>query len=465
MRGLWPISALPLATAVLASAVFVGWMRWRPDVAVPLREPIQRSADASAGVAVDLAGTFANGPGEPSKITDAWPNFRGINLDAVAPDSVPLARTWGEHGPIKLWTATLGEGYAGPAVKGGRVYVTDYDQAKRADALRCLSLDDGREIWRRSYAVDTPRNHGITRTVPAVTQKYVVSLGPRCHVLCVDAETGDYRWGIDLVRQYGTTVPPWYAGQCPLIDGDRVILAPGGDALMIAVDLATGEVVWKTPNPQRWEMTHSSIVPMTFAGRRMFIYCASGGVVGVDAEDGSIVFQTTAWKVSMANVPTPVVVGEDRIFVSGGYGAGAAMLKLSKTDGRITVTAEYRLKPTIFGAEQHSPIYHEDSIFGVIPGGQLVCLGPDGEVRWKSGTERFGLGPYMIADGLIILVNDTGVLSLVEANGREFKLVAKATVIEDAHESWGPLALVDGRLLLRDMTHMVCVDLRKASYD
>ena len=98
------------------------------------------------------------------------------------------------------------------------------------DAIRCLSLDDGREIWRYNYPVEIKRNHGMSRTVPAVSGGYVVTLGPKCQVYCLNAATGALAWKKDLVRECGTTVPPWYAGQCPLIDGDRVILAPGARA-------------------------------------------------------------------------------------------------------------------------------------------------------------------------------------------------------------------------------------------
>ena len=107
----------------------------------------------------------------------------------------------------------------------------------RADKLRCFALADGRELWSQSYPVEVKRNHGMSRTVPAVTKDYVVTLGPKCHVLCAHPVTGAVYWRIDLVGQYGAKVPPWYAGQCPLIDGDRVILAPGGSALLVALAL------------------------------------------------------------------------------------------------------------------------------------------------------------------------------------------------------------------------------------
>ncbi|HNU60471.1 MAG TPA: PQQ-binding-like beta-propeller repeat protein, partial [Aquaticitalea sp.] len=133
----------------------------------------------------------------------------------------------------------------------------------------CLSLDDGAEIWNYAYPVKIKRNHGMSRTVPAVTEKHIVTLGPKCHVHCLDPVTGQFYWMIDLVKEYQTVVPPWYAGQCPLIDGERVILAPGGSALLIAVDGASGKVLWQTPNPDKWDMTHSSIIPMTFQNKKV----------------------------------------------------------------------------------------------------------------------------------------------------------------------------------------------------
>src|SRR5258708_31398390 len=126
----------------------------------------------------------------------------------------------------------------------------DYDRDKKQDALRCLSLADGREIWRFAYPVSVKRNHGMSRTVPAVTSNSVVAIGPKCHVVCVDAVSGQLRWGLDLVKQYGTTIPPWYAGQCPLVQNDEVILAPGGkDALIVSLEIATGKERWHSPNP------------------------------------------------------------------------------------------------------------------------------------------------------------------------------------------------------------------------
>lgn len=468
---LWVARAIPVVLAAGAAVALGAWIALMPQSRLEERLPGQDGSDQAklAQVeVVDLRGQFTPGPGSPATdVTTDWPRFRGPSLDAISTDGTPLARQWPSQRPTQLWSIELGEGYAGAAVHRGRVYLIDYDQTHRADVVRCLSLSDGRDVWRRSYAVDITRNHGISRTIPAVTDQFLVTFGPKCHVLCLDPATGDFKWGIDLVREYGATVPQWYAGQCPLIDGGRVILAPGGpDALLIAVNAADGNVLWKTPNPRKWQMTHSSILPITLHGQKTYVYCASGGVVGVSPDDGRVLWEYPEWKVTMANVPSPVPVGDDRIFLSGGYGAGSLLLQVEKQGDSFVPKPVLKLKPETFGSEQHTPVFHGGHIYGVIPGGQLVCLDLHGRQVWASGSKnRFGLGPYMIADGLIILMNDSGTLSLVEASPAEFKLLAQARVIERAHEAWGPFALVEGRLIGRDLTRMVCLDLRKASYD
>ena len=431
-----------------------------PTVALVERVPSAEPAVLPGATPAAVVGKFAKSDGTPADLPGSWPRFRGPNLDNISPEQTPLARTWPEGGPTVLWSLDLGEGYAGAAVLNGRVYLLDYDHAGQADVLRCLSLADGREIWRYFYSVEIKRNHGMSRTVPAVTDKCVVAIGPKCHVTCLDSTTGAFKWGIDLVRQYGTKVPPWYAGQCPLIDGNRAIIAPGGRFLMIAVDLETGAPIWKTPNPNGWQMSHSSIVPMDLAGRRTYVYCGNGGVAGISADDGSIMWQTTDWRINIATVPTPVIVGSNRIFLTGGYNAGSMMLELKNDGGTITPRTVFRLTPNVFGCEQQTPIFYQGNIYGVIAGGQLACLSPDGKQLWSSGQQRkFGLGPFMIAGGMIYVMNDTGQLTIVEASPAGCKQLAQAQVLQ-GHDSWGPMAIAGGRLIVCDLTKMVCLDVR-----
>jgi outer membrane protein assembly factor BamB len=459
--------ALPLLAAVLAVAALMFWWWNQGEDSVSERLPgadQPPGADGAAAVNPVLAGKLIQGQAQPPNLPGLWPQFRGTDRDGISPETTPLARSWQATGPRPLWAVDCGEGYAGVAIREGRVYLMDYDRDKKQNALRCLSLADGGEIWRFAYTMPVKRNHGMTRTVPAVTDKYVVAMDPKCHVLCLDAATGELRWGLNLVREFGSTIPPWYAGQCPLIDGKSVILAPGGhDALLAAVDLETGKTFWRAPNPHDWKMTHSSVMPMEFAGRRFYVYCGSGGVAGISAQDGTLLWETSAWKISIATVPSPLVLDGGRIFLAGGYNAGCLLLQLEDQGGKLTPKTVWKLGPEVFGATQQTPLFHDGHIFGTRPNGQFVCLGLDGKVLWASpAVDSFGRSPFLLADGLLFVMNEDGKLSLMEYSTARYNLLAQARVLQGG-EAWGPMALAGGRLLVRDFTHLVCLDVAAAS--
>ncbi len=455
---------IPVALVIVGVVSLYLWLKRDAAAEFTVRLPIQENfpqtflEDDGEG---PISGELVRFDGVPADLPGAWPRFRGANFDAISTEKVPLAQTWGSDGPAVLWYIDVGEGYAGAAILAGRVYLMDYDRPNEADVIRCLSLEDGKDIWRYSYNVRVKRLHGMSRTVPAVTEKHVLTLGPKCHVTCLDSVTGEFRWMLDLVRDFNATVPDWYAGQCPLIEDGKAIIAVGGDALMMAVDCETGEIVWRSPNPNNWLMTHSSIAPAEFDGTRMYVYCASGGVVGISAEDGSILWENNEWKIRVANVATPVVVGDGLIFLSGGYNAGAMMLKLSRENDTIKAQPTFRLEPEVFGSEQQTPVFYDGHIYGVRPDKLLTCLDLNGQVVWTSPATRHfgprGLGPYMIADGKIFIMDDEGLLTMAKAQPTGYEQLAQAKVLEGP-ESWGPMAIASGRLILRDMNRMICLD-------
>jgi outer membrane protein assembly factor BamB len=310
----------------------------------------------------------------------------------------------------------------------------------------------------------------MSRTVPTVTEDYVVTIGPRCHVMCVARETGDFKWGLDMVQKYGTTIPQWYTAQCPLVDGDKVILSPGGSSVMIAVNIHSGEVIWETPNEGQWKMSHSSIVPMNFNGRKMYVYSADGGVCGVAADgddEGKILWQSTAWKHSVV-APSPVILDNGRVFLTAGYGAGGMMIKVVP-DGnqyKVEVLKEYQAKDGL-ACEQQTPVVWKGHLFGILPkdGGanrnQLVCVHPDDvqTMVWTSGkTTRLGLGPFIIADKKMYILSDDGTLTMIKPDVKGYIQLAQKKIL-DGHDAWGPLAIADGRLLMRDSKTMVCLEI------
>ena len=425
--------------------------------------PAESERAVANEVQVNLAGKLETFDGVPSTLPGNWPRFRGADFDNICKDSVKLADRWPESGPEVLWSVALGEGHAAPAVFNGCVYLFDYDEANRSDALRCFSLADGKEIWRRSYTLPAKRNHGLSRTIPAVTEDCIVTIGPRCHVSCVETATGVFRWGIDLQKEYGTTEPLWFTGQCPLIDNGLAILAPGGsDALLIAVDCKTGVVVWKTLNPKGWKMSHSSIIPMMIHGEKMFVYAAIGGMVGI-SPDGKVLWEIP-WSASVV-APSPVPVAGNKIFITGGYGAGSLMVKIDKTADGFFAKEIARTGPQDWlASEQQTPILHDGLLYGIMPkdGGalkqQFVCYDPSGGLVWSSGkTQRFGLGPFLLADGKFFILHDDGTLTMLAASRTGYEQLAQYKVLE-GHDAWGPIALAGTRMLLRDSTRMVCIE-------
>ena len=443
------------------------------EVRVPIESNQQISISASDAEFEHFVrgGEFRKFDGVVSSVVrDTWPCFRGSSQDNIVRSELRLPETWDtNHLPV-LWRVELGEGYAGPAVHSGRVYVLDYDEKLKADSLRCFSIDDGREIWRRWYRVRTNKNHGYSRTVPAVSENYVVTIGPKCHVMCVDAQSGSFRWGIDLVRQYGTQVPLWYTGQCPLIDNNTAVIAPcGKDVLMMGVDCETGKVLWQTPNTDRWQMSHSSIMIMRFAGKKMYVYCAIGGILGVSAEQsdcGKVLWKTSLWKPPVV-APSPVIFDDGRIFVTAGYGAGGMMLKLHEENGTFRVESLFSTDKTIFACEQHTPILYNGYLYTILPNDageykkQLICMSPEGQIIWRSGkSHRFGLGPFLIADDKIFVLEDSGILTVAKATPSGYIQLASMKVL-NGREAWAPMAMVNGLLILRDSTQMICLDLKQ----
>ncbi len=488
------IIAVPAVTLALALSL-VAWTSSRSGVepaepgrdGTPLRDP-------SAAQQVDIGEileVFVAPAKRNLKVTDEiWPAFRGPRLDFIAPTeySVPLAPGFRNDGVVRtaplagkgiLWTVGMGEGYAAPAIAEGCAFVLDYDEEKRADSLRCFNLETGEELWRRWYRVDVKRNHGLSRTVPAISDGVVVTLGPRGQVMACETENGKLLWTIDLVREYGTEIPDWHVGQCPVIVDDKVLLAPTGtEAMFLAVDLHSGEVAWETPNPDGWKMSHASLTIMDLNGERVAVNLALGGIIGVaiDGERaGETVFKSGAWTEAVV-VPSPVQLPGNRILVTAGYGAGGALLQLHPNEDGKTFEVELAdewLPPQGISSEQQTPIVYGDYVFCVLPKSaaryreQMACYHVD-DLRkpvWTSGRERYGLGPYFIADDYLIVMDDHAAVSFLELSTEEFKPIAAVKFLEDGYDSWGPLALSDGKLIARDSLVMACLDLAELQFD
>lgn len=420
---------------------------------------------------VDIGKIFEVYSTDYKAMAESWNRFRGSGCDNISKSPLKLKDKFGPAGPDIRWSLQLGEGHSGAAIYKGLVYLLDYDEKDKADLLRCFSLANGKELWRRGYHVGVKRNHGMSRTVPAITEKYILTIGPRCHVMCLDRATGNFRWGIDLAKDYQAEIPFWYTGQCPMIDNDVAVIAAGGKSLMIGVNCETGQKLWETPNPDGWKMSHSSIMPFTFGGRKMYVYSAIGGLMGIAADGadvGKVLWKTTAWNHSVV-VPSPVCMPDGKIFITAGYGAGGMMLQLKSDNGNFSIDVLQEYLPRFgLACEQQTPVYWQGHLFGILPKdagplrNQFVCVDPSDAMKmvWSSGpTARFGLGPYFVADNKFFILDDEGTLSVIKPSVSKYIQLDQVKVVRDGADAWAPMAIADGYLLLRDSKTMVCINM------
>jgi outer membrane protein assembly factor BamB len=398
-----------------------------------------------------------------------WTRFRGADFDNKVKDKTPLIDNFPKEGPKILWEVDLGEGHAAPVIYKGKVYILDYLEDEKKDALRCFDLESGKALWQRSYKVHVKRNHGMSRTVPAITENYLVTIGPLGHVMCVDPKNGDLLWTMDMVGKYHSAIPFWYTGQCPVIDNNIAVLAPGGKAVLIGVDCASGNVVWETPNADSLQMSHSSIMPMQLGDKKIWVYAAVGAIVGIQAEGngaGKVLWQTKAFSPSVV-APSPVILPNNNIFMTAGYGAGSILFSVDPHSYAIEVLQQFKPREGL-ASEQQTPVVIGDRIYGILPKdagalrNQMVCYATNDmkTAIWGSGKDhRFGLGPYIYADGKFFIVGDDGTLYLTKAESKKLTVLDSYRVIE-GHDAWGPIAIADGYLLMRDAKKMVCLNIR-----
>jgi outer membrane protein assembly factor BamB len=407
-----------------------------------------------------------------------WPQYLGPNRNSVSPQK-NLLRTWPENGPEILWTVKVGLGNGGPIVKDGKVYFLDRDD-QVGDNMRCFNLSSGEELW--DFAYDAPGSVRFpgNRSVPVIDGNYVYSCGHNGDLYCIDINTHEPVWNKNVWTDFGGgALPRWAIVQCPLVYGDLLILASQApEAGVVAYDKLTGNVKWTTEFLGPVGYVSPSIVKIGVENHVVMITAASGGrgeprtggrVVGIDPLTGKILWEYTNWQCGIP-APSAFDAGESKVLITGGYEAGAAMLKVEKkADDSYVVSELY--KNIDFGAHTKPPLLYDGHFYIQYSTNNrrdgLVCMSMDGEIMWKTGREPgFNKGSMILADGLIFATDGNMTLYLVEPDPSEFKPIASAKVLELAadlveprygSQNWAPIALADGKLLIRDQNQMVCV--------
>ena len=392
-----------------------------------------------------------------------WPQFLGPQRDATSTET-GLARSWPAAGPKLLWSTPLGVGFAGPSVSAGQVFILDRPDNTK-DVLRCYGLADGKELW--SFAYEAPGTFSIpgSRTTPTLTDKAAYIVGPLGHFHCVDRATHAATWKKHLLDDFGGKLPNWGVSQSPLLYQGLVIVAPQSPTVGLAAFKSdTGEPVWTSK-----ELGPLSYCSPTLARLgevdQVVLVSAKGTVSGIAAADGRVLWQYTGWS---CNIPiaSPVLIGDGRVFISGEYGAGSVMLRITAAAGVFSAQELFKTQECM--SQIHQALLYQGHLYANSNGNKardgFVCLDLDGKVKWRTGNEpNFERGSVLLADGMIFTVNgQNGTLAIFEASPAQFKLLASAPVLQ-GKQAWAPLALVDGQLLVRDQKELKCFDVRAAT--
>jgi outer membrane protein assembly factor BamB len=385
-----------------------------------------------------------------------WPQFRGPNRDGTSPEK-GLLRAWPADGPKVLWTVPVGKGYGGAAVRDGEVYLLD--RTRRGDALRCLDFETGKEKWSFAYSAPGRISHDGSRATPTVGEKYVFIVGVMGQVHCVDRTTHKALWNKHLLADFGGRRPTWAVSQSPILYKDWVIVAPQTRSVgVVALEKATGKEVWRSGYVGR--MQYASPVITTLGGVEQVVMAAKDSIAGVNLTDGKLLWRYTGYPCRIP-VPDALPVGDDRLFITGGYEAGSVAIRVRKTAEGFKVTELGREEEV--GSHVHTPLLHEGYLYALCNTNSrangLVCFDLTGKIKWKTGRDPYLCkgGMVLTGDGLIYSIDGrSGDLRIIQPDPDGYKELAKAPMLS-GREIWGPLALSNGRLIVRDHDKMKCV--------
>ncbi|MBP8303798.1 MAG: PQQ-binding-like beta-propeller repeat protein [Phycisphaerae bacterium] len=417
-----------------------------------------------------------------------WPQYLGPARNSTSPEK-GILRSWPEKGPEVLWTVAVGIGYGGPVVKDGKVYLLDRDD-KVGDNLRCLDLSNGKELW--NFAYDAPGRVMFpgSRSVPILDGRHVYSCGPYGDLYCINLDTHKPVWNKNIWKDFGgDRIPIWAIAQCPLVYGDLLILASQApEAGVVAYNKLTGTVAWKTPNLGNETYVSPAVVKIDGTDHVVMVISSTnrighpeladalGRVVGIEPLTGRILWTYDQWQCHIS-VASAADAGDNKVLVVGGYELGAVMIKVEKkADGSYGATELYRTDE--FGDQTKPPILHNGHFYAQYGTNNrndgLTCMSMDGKIMWKTRrSPQFNKGSMILVDGLLLATDGRKTLYLIEPDPSGFKALASAEVLgeggtgsEDdplaarvggSTQNWAPLALSDGRLLIRDQSRLKCV--------
>lgn len=377
-----------------------------------------------------------------------WPQFRGPDANGISPLK-GINKSWSSRPPKLLWQVPMSDdGYAGPSAAAGRVYIVDHQGDQ--DIVKALDIATGRELWRFSYKDASNSNYGFTRSTPTFDGGRLYTVSRLGLVHCLDAATGKKIWSLDMISTFGGKRPEWDYAWSPLVDGQKLILIPGGNgASVAAVDKMTGRVLWKGGGSDK--PGYATAVNAVLAGVKQYVVFTAAGLMGVNQLTGAQLW-SIPWKTSYdVNAATPLVIGNS-VFITSDYRRGCAMVVVGPSGAQIAWENK----------EMHShfstPVYVDGFIYGTTDPGRLICMDPKtGKVVWeKKGFEKGGL---VAVDGTLIVCDGAnGDVVMVELKPTGYTELGRIRPL--GGQSWTAPIVADWKLIVRNKAALACLDLR-----
>lgn len=380
-----------------------------------------------------------------------WIDYRGPERAGIY-DQTPINTDWPPDGPPELWRQEVGGGYASMVVADSLVFTIE--QRRDREVVAAYGLMDGAQIWEHSWKTRFSESMGGDgpRATPTWDDGKLYALGANGDLVCLQAVDGMLLWNRNILKDARASNLTWGMAAAPLVVDDLLIALPGGRGRsVIAYDKLTGEIRWSALDDKAG---YVSPQVATLAGERQLVVVSGTRVLGASLEDGSLLWSRD-WKTSYdANCAQPLIVDENHVFVSSGYGHGATLLEVSPANDELAVREVW------FNRNMKNKFNPSVLVDGVVYGldeGILAAIDVrTGERLWKQGRYRYGQLIY--ASGHLIIVSEEGDLALVRATPDEYSELARFEAIPG--KTWNVPAMADGVLLVRNQTEMVAYDLR-----
>ncbi|HVF90277.1 MAG TPA: PQQ-binding-like beta-propeller repeat protein [Blastocatellia bacterium] len=395
-----------------------------------------------------------------------WPQWRGPERNGISQES-GLLKQWPAEGPKLLWQANdIGDGYSTPAVVGTRIYMMS-NRGMENEFVQALSTQDGKLIWAtRVGNVGNPKDflYAKARSTPTIDGDFIYALGSDGDLACLETRSGKIRWQKSIRKEFGGQPGIWAYAESPLVDGDVVVVTPGGaEATMVALNKKTGAVIGKSAVPGGDQAGYASAIVVQAGGQKQYVQFLSKGIVGVDAKTGRFLWRYAEPVKGMAQMVTPVA--RDGYVYGGAHGVGGGTVRLKSQGGGVTAEQVYfeRGLPNGIGGS----VLVGDYLYGTAGTGLVAAEFTTGKVKWTA--EGIGRGAVAYADGLLYIHGENGDVALVEATPEAYRERGRFTPpAQPKHnrlgpypeKSWAYPVIANGRLYIRDIWTLWVYDVK-----